>query len=151
MRCRYTGIRATIVGATLHVGSNPGSRVFRNEARISMTEEHGFIRTEPPRSPLDPFLCQFLHAVEEISTGYLPASDRHRVTSALGWPIDFGDAIMTSAQARGMVERVPTGPGRRRVLWRVSTRGRRWLEMTSVIVPLALESEPDLSAPQPAF
>lgn len=86
-----------------------------------------------------------------MSNGYLPSSDRHAVTSALGWPLDFGDAIMTSAQARGMVERVPFGPGRKRVIWRVSTRGRIWLEMASVVGPLTLEGERDLSASQAAI
>ncbi|MDQ3694230.1 MAG: hypothetical protein M3464_11450 [Chloroflexota bacterium] len=110
-----------------------------------MIEDHGFVRTEPPKSPLDPFLCQFLGSIEAMNNGYLPSSDRHAVAMALGWPLDFADAIMTSAQARGMVERVLIGHGRRRSLWQISARGRTWLEMTTVLGSVSLDSEPDLS------
>lgn len=116
-----------------------------------MTEDHGFIRTEPTQSPLDPFLCQFLRAIEVMSNGYMPSSDRPRVTAALGWQLDFADAIMTSAQARGLVERTSPGQGRRRSFWRVSARGSMWLEMSNPRTTLPLDSEPDLSAAQPSM
>ena len=110
-----------------------------------MIEERGFVRTETPRSPLDPFLSQFLAAIDAMPHGYLPTSDRQAVTLALGWQVDFADAIFTSAQARGLVERVPVGHGRRRTIWRVSARGKSWVEMDRVFTPDRFTPEPGLT------
>lgn len=110
-----------------------------------MVEERTFTRSEAPRSPLDPFLCQFLAAINNLPHGYLPSSDRHAVTMALGWQVDFADAIMTSAQARGLVERVPVGHGRRRTIWRVSARGKTMLDMGGLFSPETFTPDPGLT------
>ncbi len=110
-----------------------------------MIEERGFVRTEAPRSPLDPFLSQFLAEIDKLPHGYLPTSDRQAVTIALGWQADFADAIFISAQARGLVERVPVGHGRRRTIWRVSTRGKTWVEMAGIFSAESFTPEPDLT------
>lgn len=114
-----------------------------------MIEDPRFIRTEPPKSPLDPFLCQFLRAIEAMSNGYLPSVDRHAIITTLGWQADFADAIQTSAQARGLIERVPVGQGRRRMIWRVSTRGRNWLEMGDRGNTVMVDPDRELSVSQP--
>jgi hypothetical protein len=128
---------------TLMKDPNPGLRIGLTAKRgPHMIEEHGFVRTEAPRSPLDPFLSQFLAAIDALPHGYLPTSDRKAVAQALGWQIDFAEAIMTSAQARGLVERVPVGHGRRRTIWRVSSRGKSWVEMAGIFSPEAFAPDP---------
>jgi hypothetical protein len=129
---------------------NPGFPDLRNEARPSMIEDQGFVRTEPPKSPLDPFLCQFLWSVKALPNGYHPSSDRHALTAALGWPADFVDAILTSAQARGMVERVPVTRNRRRTIWRLSSRGQSWLEMAEVTGQMPLNPDHGHCPPAPS-
>lgn len=114
-----------------------------------MTEDHGLVRTEPTRSPLDPFLCQFLKFVEALPNGYLPATDRRAITALHGWQVDFADAILTSAQARGMVERKPIGRGRKRTNWQVSARGQLWLEMADIFVATPFSPELDQGSPHP--
>ena len=102
-----------------------------------MNSDGGFVRSEPICSPLDPFLIQFLRAVQALPREYVPASDRRAIAHTLDWPLDFVDAILVSAQARGLLERVLTGQGRRRVMWTVSTRGRIWLDLVSAPPALA--------------
>lgn len=124
---------------------NPGLRMSFSEASPAMIDDQGFVRTEAPRSPLDPFLAQFLAAIDGLPHGYLPTADRQAVTLKLGWQADFADAIMTSAQARGLVERAPVGHGRRRTIWRVSARGKTWVELAGVFSPDTFAPEPALS------
>ena len=114
-----------------------------------MFEDHGLVRTEPTRSPLDPFLRQFLQFVAALPNGYLPASDRRALTALHGWQVEFADALLTSAQARGMIERKPIGRGRKRSNWRVTTRGRIWLEMADVLVTMPISAELDQATSHP--
>ena len=106
-----------------------------------MVDNQQFVRTEPPKSPLDPFLCQFLSALKALPHGYHPSSDRHALIASLGWPADFADAILTSAHARGMIERVPVTRNRRRAIWRLSSRGKNWLELAEPVGAVPLSSD----------
>lgn len=114
-----------------------------------MTENHAFVRAEAPKSPLDPFLCQFLSSLKALPNGYHPSSDRHALVAGLGWQADFVDAILTSAQARGMVERVPVTRNRRRAIWRLSSRGKSWLDSVDPVAQASISSGPDHSPPPP--
>ena len=81
-----------------------------------------------PRSPLDPFLDPFLRAIGALPEGYAPASHGKRVAAALDVPPAFAEALFASARARGLLEPYRVRQARGRPRWRVSARGRRWLE-----------------------
>ena len=81
-----------------------------------------------PPSPLDPFMGAFLRRVGVYQGGYAPTSHGPAVAEALDWPAAFADAVFTSARARGLVEPHRGRGGRARNRWRVSARGRAWLE-----------------------
>lgn len=81
-----------------------------------------------PPSPLDPFLRPFLREVEGMADGYAPISGGTNVALALDWPSAFCEAIFASARGRGMIEPFRARGARGRPRWRVSTRGRLWLD-----------------------
>ena len=79
-------------------------------------------------SPLDPFMGAFLGRVGAYQEGYAPTTHGPAVAEAQDWPPAFADALFTSARARGLVEPHRGRGVRARNRWRVSARGRTWLE-----------------------
>ncbi len=92
-----------------------------------MTDQSG--RTSPPSS-LDPFLGEFLRRVIDLTDGYAPLSHGRAIAEALDWPPAFVDALFTSARTRGLLEPFRARGTRGRNRWRVSARGRAWIDST---------------------
>lgn len=75
----------------------------------------------PRRSPLDPFLAQFLREVQTRDSGYQPGLESTEVAAALDVPRAFVNALFTSAQTRGLLKPI-YGRGST-VRWAVSPTG----------------------------
>lgn len=79
-----------------------------------------------PPSPLDPFLFGFLREVDALAGGYSPVAQTRAVAAGLDLEIAFVETLFISARARGLVAISFERGSRNR--WRVSARGRRWLD-----------------------
>ena len=83
-----------------------------------------------PYSPLDPFLAQFLAAIEEAGEGFQAGPELGRMAERLEVPREFLEGLLTSARTRGLVKPV-YGRGSK-IRWGVSPQGLKLVEVFRV-------------------
>lgn len=78
-------------------------------------------------SVLDPFLIEFLGAVQTLPDGFSTQGQSKAIASTLAYDPAFVEALFTSAQRRSLVEPFYP-PGRRGSFrWRISRRGEQFM------------------------
>ena len=79
-------------------------------------------------SPLDPFLLVLLRFVADRPNGLSQHGAAATVAEAMDAPVPFVEALFASARSRGLATLQPGGGRGSKVVWRISPRGRAWLD-----------------------